>query len=65
MIKWEYKNLQFQTELTIGLWSKISKEDLNKLERLQNNGWEVFQCEFVKPSPEVSEDYRRKNNGNH
>jgi len=48
-----------------GLWSKISKEDLNKLERLQNNGWEVFQCEFVKPSPEVSEDYRRKNNGNH
>jgi hypothetical protein len=41
MAKWEYKNLQFKTVPSFGAWSRISEKDLDRLEKLQNNGWEV------------------------
>jgi hypothetical protein len=42
-MEWEYRNLQFRSVPTIGLWSRIAERDLDRLEELQNNGWEVFQ----------------------
>jgi len=40
--KWEYKNLQCKTVPAIGLWSRVSRNDLETLENLQVYGWEVF-----------------------
>jgi hypothetical protein len=50
MVKWEYKNLQFKTVPTFGVWSRISKSDLDRLERLQSDGWEVFQVVNIRGS---------------
>jgi hypothetical protein len=50
MNKWEYKNLQFQTVPGFGVWSKVSEEDLEKLERLQKDQWEVFQVVNIRGS---------------
>ena len=50
MTKWEYKNLQFKTVPSVGAWSRISEKDLDRLEKLQNNGWEVFQVVNVRGS---------------
>jgi hypothetical protein len=50
MTKWEYKNLQFKTVPSFGAWSRISEKDLDRLEKLQNNGWEVFQVVNVRGS---------------
>ena len=50
MSKWEYKNLQFKTVPTIGLWSKISENDLERQERTQNDGWEVFHSVNIRGS---------------
>jgi hypothetical protein len=47
---WEYQNLQFRTIPTIGVWSRISRSDLDKLEELQHDGWEVFQAVNVRGS---------------
>jgi len=47
---WEYKNLQVKTVPAIGLWSRISDNDLDRLERLQRDGWEVFQVVDIKGS---------------
>jgi hypothetical protein len=46
--KWEYKNLQFRTVPTWGLWSRISENDLALLELMQKNGWEVYQTENIR-----------------
>jgi len=43
MDKWEYKNLQFRTVPGFGVWSSVSDDDLERLERLQKDQWEVFQ----------------------
>ena len=50
MTKWEYKNLQFKSVPGFGAWSKISDEDLEKLERLQKDQWEVFQVINIRGS---------------
>jgi len=50
MVKREYKNLQVKTVPTFGLWSRISENDLDRLGRLQNDGWEVFQAVNIKGS---------------
>ncbi|MBN2364907.1 MAG: hypothetical protein EH225_02010 [Calditrichaeota bacterium] len=50
MAKWEYKNLQVKTVPSFGVWSRISEEDLQKLESLQNEGWEVFEVVNIKGS---------------
>jgi hypothetical protein len=50
MAKWEYKNLQLKTVPAIGIWSKISEDDLDRLENLQNDGWEVFQVVNIRGS---------------
>ncbi len=50
MVKCEYKNLQFKTVPTIGVWSKISSNDLDSLGTLQNEGWEVFQVVNIRGS---------------
>jgi hypothetical protein len=50
MAKWEYKNLQLKTVPSFGAWSRISEKDLDRLEKLQNNGWEVFQVVNVRGS---------------
>jgi hypothetical protein len=47
---WEYKNLQVKTSPTIGVWSRISDRDLDRLERFQRDGWEVFQVVDIKGS---------------
>jgi hypothetical protein len=50
MVKWEYRNLQVKTVPTWGIWSRISEKDLERVERLQNDGWEVFQVVDIKGS---------------
>lgn len=47
---WEYKNLQLKTQPTIGVWSRISASDLDKLEEYQNVGWEVFHVVNIRGS---------------
>jgi len=48
--KWEYKNLQCKTVPAIGLWSRVSRNDLETLENLQVYGWEVFQIANIRGS---------------
>lgn len=50
MDKWEYKNLQFKTVPSFGAWSRVSEDDLEKLERMQNDQWEVFQVVNIRGS---------------
>jgi hypothetical protein len=50
MMQWQYRNLQFRTVPTIGVWSRISQRDLERLEGLQNEGWEVFHSVDIKGS---------------
>ena len=47
---WEYRNLQFKTAPTWGVWSRISEADLRRLEELQDDGWEVYHTVNVKGS---------------
>ena len=42
MENWEYNNLQVTTSPSFGAWSSISDPDLERLERLQKEGWEVY-----------------------
>jgi len=46
----EYKNLQFRTVPEIGIWSRLSQKDLDRLEGMQNDGWEVFQVVNIRGS---------------
>ena len=50
MDKLEYRNLQFKTAPTFGAWSKVSEDDLERLEKLQNDGWETFQVVNIRGS---------------
>jgi hypothetical protein len=50
MDKWEYKNLQFKTAPGFGVWSRVSEDDLERLERMQNDQWEVFQVVNIRGS---------------
>lgn len=47
---WEYRNLQFKTVPTWGIWSRIAEVDLDRLSRLQDDGWEVYHTVNVKGS---------------
>jgi hypothetical protein len=49
-MSWEYRNIQFQTVPRWGLWSKLSRRDLEHLESLQHDGWEVFHSVNVRGS---------------
>lgn len=49
-MSWEYRNLQFKTVPTLGVWSKLSLDDLDELEILQSDGWEVFQVVNIRGS---------------
>ena len=42
MTRWQYKNLQFQTVPTFGVWSRVSDKDLTTLAQCQAEGWEVY-----------------------
>ena len=50
MDKWEYKNLQFKTVPSVGAWSKLSAQDLEKLEKLQGEGWDPYQIINIRGS---------------
>jgi len=50
MDKWENKNLQFKTVPSFGVWSRVSEDDLERLGRLQNDQWEVFQVVNIRRS---------------
>ena len=50
MTEWEYKNVQLKSVPTFGVWSKLSERDLDRLERLQRDGWEVFQVVNIRGS---------------
>jgi len=50
MARWEYRNLQFKTVPGFGAWSKVSDRDLDRLGRLQNDQWEVFQVVNIRGS---------------
>lgn len=49
-MKWEYRSLQFRTVPTFGVWSKLSERDLHELDRLQNDGWEVYEVVNIRGS---------------
>ncbi len=49
-MKWEYQTLQFRTVPTIGVWSRISDEDIQKLDSLLNTGWEVHETVNIRGS---------------
>ena len=46
----EYKSLQFKTTPNFGAWTKISDQDLERLERMQQDGWEVYQVVNIRGS---------------
>ena len=50
MEKWEYKSLQFKTVPSFGAWSRISENDLDILEKVQNDEWEIFQMVNIRGS---------------
>jgi hypothetical protein len=50
MDEYEYKNLQFRTVPTIGIWSQIAEQDLRELERWQSQSWEVYHTVNVRGS---------------
>ncbi|MCP4664100.1 MAG: hypothetical protein GY856_52620 [bacterium] len=47
---YEYRNLQFRSVPSFGVWSRLAEEDLHKLENQQNDGWEVFQVVNIRGS---------------
>ena len=49
-MKWEYHNLQFKTAPTVGVWSRISEQDLSTLEKFQAEGWEVYHTVNIRGS---------------
>ncbi len=50
IVTWEYRNLQVRTVPTFGMWSRISGADLRELERLQQEGWEVYHSVNIRGS---------------
>ncbi len=47
---WEYRTLQFRTTPNLGVWSKLSDEDLRTLDQLQKEGWEVYHTVNIRGS---------------
>ena len=47
---YEYRNLQFRSVPSFGVWSRLAEEDLQKLGNQQNDGWEVFQVVNIRGS---------------
>ena len=47
---YEYRNLQFRSVPSFGVWSRLDEDDLRKLENQQNDGWEVFQVVNIRGS---------------
>jgi len=47
---WEYKNVQYKTTPSFGAWTRISEQDLERLERMQADGWEVYQVVNIRGS---------------
>ena len=50
MTKWQYKNLQFQTIPTFGVWSRVSDRDMATLAGFQADGWEVYHTVNIRGS---------------
>ena len=50
MDKWEHKNIQIKTVPSFGAWSRISESDLERIDRLQKEQWEVFQVVNIRGS---------------
>jgi hypothetical protein len=50
MEEWEYKNVQYKTAPSVGAWTKISEVDLERLEKIQGEGWELFQVVNIRGS---------------
>jgi hypothetical protein len=50
MAKWEYRNLQFKMVTTFGGSSRISQSDLDRLQDLQDDGWEVHHVVNIRGS---------------
>lgn len=50
MAAYEYQTIQFRTVPNVGVWSKLSEDDLKALDRYQNDGWEVYQTVNVRGS---------------
>ena len=46
----EYKNVQFRTVPKFGIWSRLAQQDLDRLEEMQNAGWEVFETVNIRGS---------------
>ena len=42
--------MQLRIAPSFSAWSKIAEDDLERLERLQNEGWEVFQVVNIRGS---------------
>ena len=49
-MKYEYRNLQFRTVPTMGVWSRISQRDLDSLAEFQRDGWEVYHTVNIRGS---------------
>ncbi len=47
---YEYRNLQFRSAPSFGVWSRLAEDDLQRLENQQNDGWEVFQVVNIRGS---------------
>lgn len=47
---WEYRTLQFRTTPNVGVWSRLSDEDIRTLDQMQNEGWEVYQTVNIRGS---------------
>jgi hypothetical protein len=50
MEKYEYKNVQFRTVPTFGAWTRISDRDLDRLQELQDDAWQVYQVVNIRGS---------------
>lgn len=49
-MRYDYRNLQFRTVPSFGVWTRLAEDDLQKLENQQNDGWEVFQVVNIRGS---------------
>ena len=49
-MSWEYRNVQFRTVPTFGMWSRLSQRDLGRLQEMQDDGWEVYHSVNIRGS---------------
>ena len=50
MERWEYRNLQLKTTQSFSGWGKLEDDALAELEKLQDDGWEVYHTADIKGS---------------